>query len=67
MKVMSKNEYRAILDELDWTRLRAAKALGISLRAAVGYANGDFKIPAPTATLLRLWLGVARGEKVSLP
>ena len=59
-EAMSSKEYDDVLEELGLTRAAAAKHLGISLRAAVGYANDDYAVPIPTAKLLRLWLDIKR-------
>lgn len=50
---MTPSQYRAALDRLDLTQAGAAEFLGISIRSAHGYANGD-PIPEAIAKLLRL-------------
>lgn len=50
---MTANQFRKALDDLDLSQGRAAEWLGISIRAAHGYANGA-PIPEPIAKLLRL-------------
>ena len=50
---MTMKQYRNALDSLGLSQARAAEWLGISIRAAHGYANGA-PIPEPIAKLLRL-------------
>lgn len=50
---MTLTQYRAALDRLGLTQAGAAKFLGISIRSAHGYANGE-PIPEAIAKLLRL-------------
>ena len=50
---MTRNQYRAALDQLGLTQGSAAEWLGISIRSSHGYANGE-PIPEPIAKLLRL-------------
>lgn len=50
---MTHNQYRAAIDRLGLSQVKAAKFLGISLRTSQNYANGE-PIPEPTAKLLRL-------------
>lgn len=50
---MTSAQYRAALDRLTLTQAGAAELLGISIRSAHGYANGE-PIPEPVAKLLRL-------------
>ena len=50
---MTAKQYRAALDALGLTQAGAALFLGISIRSAHGYANGD-PIPEGYAKLLRL-------------
>jgi hypothetical protein len=50
---MTPTQFRKALADLDLTQDGAAKWLGISIRAAHGYANGA-PIPEPIAKLLRL-------------
>jgi hypothetical protein len=50
---MTANQYRAVIERLGLTQGKAAKWLGISIRASHGYANGD-PVPIAIAKLLRL-------------
>jgi hypothetical protein len=50
---MTPAQFRNALDALSLTQAQAAEWLGISIRAAHGYANGA-PIPEPIAKLLRL-------------
>ena len=50
---MTANQYETALAKLGLSQVAAAKFLGISIRAAHGYANGA-TIPEPIAKLLRL-------------
>lgn len=50
---MTRMEFRDALDMLGWTPYRAAKPMGISIRHAHRYANGDSPIPGPIAILVR--------------
>lgn len=60
---MTANQYRTALERLDLTQAGAAKFLGISIRSAHGYANGE-PIPEVIAKLLRLMvrLNLSPGE-----
>ena len=50
---MTANQYRAALAALGLTQAEAAEFLGISIRAAHGYAN-DMPVPTAIAKLLHL-------------
>jgi hypothetical protein len=50
---MTPAQFRKALDDLGLTQAQAAEWLGISIRAAHGYANGA-PVPEPIAKLLRL-------------
>jgi transcriptional regulator with XRE-family HTH domain len=51
---MTDNEYQAARAALGCTHVRIAETIGVSVRTSFRYANGDAKIPEPTARLLRL-------------
>jgi hypothetical protein len=51
---MTAEEYRDTLATLNLTQLRAADALGISLRTSQAYAIGEYPVPEPVARLLKL-------------
>jgi hypothetical protein len=51
---MTDDEYQAARAALDCTHDRIAEMIGVSVRTSFRYANGDAKIPEPTARLLRL-------------
>ena len=53
ISAMDKIEFRAAKAALGLTDPGMAKLLGVSLRTANGYANGD-AIPAPVAKLIKL-------------
>jgi DNA-binding XRE family transcriptional regulator len=51
---MTDNEYQAARAALGCTHVTIAETIGVSVRTSFRYANGDAKIPEPTARLLRL-------------
>jgi hypothetical protein len=51
---MTANQYRAALKRIGISNYAAAPWLGISRRAAQGYALGETAVPQPIARLLRL-------------
>jgi hypothetical protein len=51
---MTANQYRAALKKIGISNYAAAPWLGISRRAAQGYALGETSVPQPIARLLRL-------------
>jgi hypothetical protein len=51
---MTANQYRAALKRIGISNYAAAPWLGISRRAAQGYALGETSVPQPIARLLRL-------------
>lgn len=53
---MTPTQYRAALKKLELSQHRAAAMLGVAPRTSAGYALGEYGIPAPVATLLRLLL-----------
>lgn len=53
-KPMSANEFKTLIAGLGLSIYGAAKPLGISLRHAYRYSNGETEIPQPVAKLLRL-------------
>jgi DNA-binding transcriptional regulator YiaG len=51
---MTAAQFRAVLKRLGLSQGKAAEFLGVSLRTAHGYANGEHPIPEAIAKLLRL-------------
>ena len=54
-EAMSKEEFRALIEQLDLNQRTAADVLGVTLKTSQNYANGITPIPLATAKLLRLW------------
>jgi DNA-binding transcriptional regulator YiaG len=51
---MTRNQYRAAIERLGLSQVKAARWLGITVRTSQNYAMGHTAIPEPTARLLRL-------------
>jgi transcriptional regulator with XRE-family HTH domain len=53
---MTSNQYRQALKKLGLSQVRAAMFLGVSIRSAHGWANGENPVPEPVAMLLRVMI-----------
>jgi hypothetical protein len=51
---MTPTQYKAAIKALGLSQERAGDWLGIAPRTSQGYALGEYRVPEPTAKLLRL-------------
>ena len=57
---MTGAEFKAALETLRWTHMRATHELGLSLRTVTRYAAGETPVPRTVAIVLRAALGRRR-------
>lgn len=57
---MTPNQYRAAIEKLGLSQVRAAAFLGVSPRTSQGYALGEYPVPEAIAKLLRLMIETGR-------
>jgi hypothetical protein len=55
---MTPKQYRAAIEALDLSQVRAGKFLGVTGRASQRWALGESRIPAPVSILLRLMISL---------
>jgi hypothetical protein len=51
---MTPNQYRAAIERLGLSQVRAGAFLGVAPRTSQGYALGEYPVPEAIAKLLRL-------------
>jgi len=51
---MTRGEYRAARETLNWTHEHVAEVLGVGRSTVYRYASGTIGVPEPAARLLRL-------------
>jgi hypothetical protein len=63
---MTAEEYRAVIDELGLSQVKAARLLGFHERTSRRWALGEQEVPPPAAVALRLLRALAEIERLRL-